>query len=143
MTCFYSNSPQETEEFAADLAKKLRKGTVIALFGGLGMGKTTFIRGFAKGLGIDCDVSSPTFAIVNEYRGVENSLFHFDMYRVNSWDDLYSTGFFDYIDEGEYVAVEWSENVENALPENTVKIIFENADGEDKRKINVLMEYEP
>lgn len=142
MQVFYSDSPQKTEDIAKQFAKKLKKGTVIAFFGGLGMGKTTFIRGMIKALEIECDVSSPTFAIVNEYRGKKNSLFHFDMYRINSWDDLYSSGFFDYIDEGEFVAVEWSENIENALPENTVKIIIEQADYENSRKITILADGE-
>lgn len=137
MKIYISNSPSETEEIAINLSKQLHKGTVIAFFGGLGMGKTTFIRGLAKGLEIDCDVSSPTFAIVNEYRGKKNSLFHFDMYRINSWEDLYSSGFFDYIDEGEFVAVEWSENIENALPENTVKITIEPYENDEQRKITV------
>lgn len=137
MKIYISNSPSETEEIAINLSKQLHKGTVIAFFGGLGMGKTTFIRGLAKGLEIDCDVSSPTFAIVNEYRGKKNSLFHFDMYRINSWEDLYSSGFFDYIDEGEFVAVEWSENIENALPKNTVKITIEPYENDEQRKITV------
>lgn len=134
----YSNSPQKTEEIAFEFSKKLKKGTVIAFFGGLGMGKTTFIRGLARGLDINCDISSPTFAIVNEYRGEKNSLFHFDMYRISSWDDLYSSGFFDYLDEGEFVAVEWSENIENALPDNTVKIIIESPNSDDTRKITIF-----
>lgn len=137
MKIIYSSSPQETELIAENLSKQLPKGTVLAFFGGLGMGKTTFIRGFVRGLGINCDVSSPTFAIVNEYRGDNNSLFHFDMYRVKSWDDLYSTGFFDYIDENEYIAVEWSENIENALPENAVKVYLESEDGNNIRKITI------
>ena len=137
MKIIYSSSPQETELIAENLSKQLPKGTVLTFFGGLGMGKTTFIRGFVRGLGINCDVSSPTFAIVNEYRGDNNSLFHFDMYRVKSWDDLYSTGFFDYIDENEYIAVEWSENIENALPENAVKVYLESEDGNNIRKITI------
>ena len=135
MQTFYSDSPKKTEDIAQEFAKTLKKGVVIAFYGGLGMGKTTFIRGLIKGLNIICDASSPTFAIVNEYRGELNSLFHFDMYRIRSWDDLYSSGFFDYIDENEFVAVEWSENIENALPDNTIKIIIEQGDDENFRKI--------
>lgn len=128
MKQFYSSSAKETMEFAENFAKTLKKGSVIAFFGGLGMGKTCFVSGLVKGLGINCDVSSPTFAIVNEYRGKQNSLFHFDMYRIESWDDLYTTGFFEYIEENEFIAVEWSENIENALPEDTIKIYFEKTD---------------
>lgn len=88
---------------------------MLALFGGLGMGKTAFVRGLAAGRGLEAEVSSPTFALVHEYGG-QPPLVHFDMYRVTGWDDLYSTGFFDYIDAGCILAVEWSENVEGALP---------------------------
>jgi len=136
MDVYFSTNQEETEQIAYQIAKKLKKGSVIAMFGGLGMGKTCFVRGLAKGLDIDCDVSSPTFAIVNEYRGTDNSLFHFDMYRVDSWDSLYSTGFFDFLDENEFMAIEWSENIENALPENSIIVTFER-DGENTRKITV------
>lgn len=118
---FISHSVKETEKIGSDLAKKLKAGDVIAFFGGLGMGKTAFIRGIAKGLDISDHVSSPTFALVHEYRG-KLPLYHFDMYRVNTWDDLYSTGFFDYLETGGICAVEWSENIEEALPEGTIKI---------------------
>lgn len=138
MQIFYSNSYIETEKIAQDFSKTLKKGSVIAFFGGLGMGKTTFIRGLCKGLMIDAEVSSPTFSLVNEYRGKENSLFHFDMYRISSWDDLYSTGFFDYLDENEFMAVEWSENIENALPKDTVRIVIEKCDDENSRKITIF-----
>ena len=112
-----TNSAQETEAFAARFAKTLRGPVVVAFFGGLGMGKTAFTRGLAKGLGITQEVSSPTFALVHEYHGDRNTLYHFDMYRVESWDDLYATGFFDFYETGGILAVEWSENIENALPE--------------------------
>lgn len=137
MTEYISHSQSETEKIAYDLAQKLEKGTVIAFFGDLGMGKTCFVRGLAEGLSIHCHVSSPTFAIVNEYRGENNSLFHFDMYRISSFDDLYSTGFFDYLDENEFIAVEWSENIENLLPENVIRIKIERYDDENSRKITV------
>ena len=136
MEVFYSSSQNETEQIAYNIARKLKKGSVVAMFGGLGMGKTCFVRGLARGLEIDCDVSSPTFAIVNEYRGSKNSLFHFDMYRVDSWDSLYSTGFFEFLDENEYMAIEWSENIENALPKDSVFVTFERTD-ENGRKITV------
>lgn len=116
-----THSAAETEEVGKKLAGQLAAGDVIAFFGGLGMGKTAFIRGIARGLDVIDHVSSPTFALVHEYRG-KLPLYHFDMYRVSSWDDLDSTGFFDYLEAGGVCAVEWSENIEEALPENTVRI---------------------
>lgn len=136
MQKFISSSAAETENFAASLAKEIKGTTVIAFFGGLGVGKTAFTRGLAKGMGIDADVSSPTFAIVNDYGG-KPPLVHFDMYKVESWDDLYSSGFFDYLDMGAVLAVEWSENIENALPENTVRVTIEKGQGENERIITV------
>ena len=131
-----TRSTQETEDFAAEIAKKLKGGTVVAFYGGLGMGKTAFTRGLAKGMGIDCHVSSPTFAIVNDYGG-NPPLVHFDMYKVESWDDLYSSGFFDYLDMGAVLAVEWSENIENALPDETVRVTIEKYEDENSRLITV------
>ena len=105
-----TRSAAETEALGAAVGRALTGGAVLALFGGLGMGKTAFVRGLAAGRGLEAEVSSPTFALV-----------HFDMYRVTGWDDLYSTGFFDYIDAGCILAVEWSENVEGALPEEALR----------------------
>ncbi len=136
MMTYKSCSVNDTESFAADLAKNLKPGTVLALFGGMGMGKTAFTRGLAKGLGIDAHVCSPTFAIVNDYGG-NPPLAHFDMYRVETWDDLYSTGFFDYIDNGYILSVEWSENIENALPPDAVRITIHRTENEDERIIDV------
>lgn len=133
---YKSYSVEDTEKFAYELAKKLKPGTVLALFGGMGMGKTAFTRGLAKGLGIDAHVCSPTFAIVNDYGG-NPPLAHFDMYRVDTWDDLYSTGFFDYIDSGYILSVEWSENIENALPPDAVKITIHRTENENERLIDV------
>ena len=128
MQKFFSKSYEETEEIAFRLAKTLKGTEIIAMFGGLGAGKTAFTRGLARGLGIEDGVSSPTFALVHEYEGKFN-LYHFDMYRINTFDDLYTTGFFDYMDNGVMV-IEWSENIENALPDNCVrvyiKVISEN-----------------
>lgn len=136
MITYFSESTRQTEEFAAKIAKHLSRGSVVAFYGGLGAGKTAFTSGLAKGLNIDCDVSSPTFAIVNDYGG-NPPLVHFDMYKVESWEDLYSSGFFDYLDMGAILAVEWSENIENALPEDTVRVTIEKGDSENSRIIKV------
>ncbi|MBQ1453623.1 MAG: tRNA (adenosine(37)-N6)-threonylcarbamoyltransferase complex ATPase subunit type 1 TsaE [Ruminococcus sp.] len=126
-----SDSAAETERIGERLAAKLNGDEVIALFGGLGMGKTAFTRGLARGLGVDDGVSSPTFALVNEYRG-KIPIYHFDMYRVQSWDDLYSTGFFDYIDNGVLV-IEWSENIEGALPDNALRVTISRGEHDEQR----------
>lgn len=137
---YKSCSPQQTEEIAAAFAKDLKGGTVVAFFGGLGMGKTAFVRGMAKGRGLTAEVSSPTFALVHEYGGTP-PLVHFDMYRVSGWEDLYSTGYFEYIDAGCILAVEWSENIEAALPEgNTVRVTI-TAEGETTRRITIEEEF--
>lgn len=141
MEIYLSNSPQETESIAENLAKTLKEGTVVAFRGDLGMGKTCFTRGLARGLGFDGEVTSPTFALINEYLGGRLPLYHYDMYRISSWEELYSSGFFEYIEEGGIVAAEWSENIENALPENTVYVIIEAID-EDKRKITICSKEE-
>lgn len=136
MQKFVTNSEKETTELGRKLAGKLTGGTVVAFFGGLGMGKTAFTRGMAQALCVKEDVSSPTFAIVNDYGG-NPPLYHFDMYRVESWDDLYSSGFFDYYENGGILAVEWSENIENALPENTVRVTFERGENDNQRVITI------
>lgn len=136
MEVYLSDSPRKTEEIAAQFAQKLTGGEVIAFRGNLGMGKTCFTRGLAEGLDFKGDVTSPTFALINEYIGGRLSLFHFDMYRISSWDELYSSGFFEYIEEGGIVVAEWSENIENALPQNTWYVEFELL-GESERKISI------
>lgn len=134
-----THSVQETERFAAAYAKHLKPGAVLAFSGGLGAGKTAFVRGLAKGLGVTGEVSSPTFALVHEYEG-SPALIHFDMYRVSTLDDLYTTGFFDYLDGENILAIEWSENIEAALPENAVRIRIE-AGNETER--HITLEGEP
>lgn len=136
MSVFTTKNYEETVALGERLGKKLKRGTVVALFGGLGMGKTAFTTGVAKGMGLNCAVSSPTFAIVNVY-GENSELCHFDMYRVSSWDDLYSTGFFDYIDMGSVLCVEWSENIENALPEDYVRVCIEKGENDSDRIIKI------
>ena len=128
-----SYSPEQTELFAEKLGDVLAGGETIAYFGGLGMGKTRFTAGLAKGMGITQDVSSPTFSLVHEYRG-DKTLYHFDMYRITTFEDLCSTGFFDYLDWGGVLAVEWSENIENALPEEKlIKIEILRGENDDSR----------
>lgn len=136
MEFFISNSPTDTENIGKTLGEKINRGVVIAFIGGLGMGKTCFTRGLASGLGSTDTVTSPTFALVNEYLSGRLPLYHFDMYRISGWEDLYSTGFFDYIDAGGILACEWSENIQNALPENTIFVEFERL-SDTKRKITI------
>lgn len=131
-----THSPAQTEEAGAALARELRAGDVVALFGGMGMGKTAFVRGMAAGLGLVAEVSSPTFALVQEYGG-NPPLVHFDMYRISGWDDLYATGFFEYLDAGAILVVEWSEHIENALPPEAIRIRFTRR-GETEREIRLL-----
>ena len=136
MLSFVSSSVSDTEAIAEKLGKSVKAGSVIAYFGGLGMGKTAFTRGLARGMGITADVASPTFAIVNDYGG-NPPLVHFDMYKVESWDDLYSSGFFDYLDMGAVLAVEWSENIKNALPDDAVRVTIRQGTSENERIITV------
>lgn len=135
----YTASCAETEALGASLAKALvaagKKTAFIALFGDLGVGKTAFVRGFVSVLS-PARVKSPTFAIVNEYRGGDLPLFHFDVYRIDGEDDLYSTGFYDYIDRG-YLLCEWSENIRFALPRERIEVLIEKTDGADGRKITI------
>ena len=114
---FITNSEEETERLGARLAVKLEPGAVIAFTGDLGAGKTAFTRGLARGLGIPDRVTSPTFTIVNEYEGGRLPLFHFDMYRLGSADELFDIGWEDYLARKGVCAVEWSENVSDALEE--------------------------
>ena len=132
---FYSNSPQDTELLGAALAKLLTPGTVIAYEGDLGAGKTAFTRGLAKGLGSNDPVTSPTYTIVNEYLGGRLPLFHFDMYRLRSAEDLWDIGWDDYLERGGVCAVEWSENVREAL-ESPIFVRIEKT-GDNTRSITI------
>ena len=132
---FETNSPEETEAIGAALGKIIKPGTVIAYRGDLGAGKTAFTRGLAKGLGCTEIVTSPTYTIVNEYLGGRIPLFHFDMYRLRSSDDLFDIGWEDYLDRGGVCAVEWSENVDDAM-EDALYITIEKL-GEDARRITI------
>ena len=134
---YLSHNEQETEALGQRLAAALSPGAVVAYRGGLGMGKTAFTRGLAKGLGYSGRVTSPTFTIVNEYRG-KIPLFHFDMYRLDSSDALFDIGWEDYLDRGGVCAVEWSENVADAMPEGTVYVtIRRSPEGENARIITI------
>lgn len=136
---YHSSSPEETEKIAEQLAETLKGGEVIAFKGGLGMGKTCFVRGLARGLGFKGETYSPTFALMNEYIGGRLAVYHFDMYRIDGWEDLYSTGYFDYRDSGGVLAVEWSENIEGALEKNTIYITFERT-GDNTRTVIISQE---
>ncbi len=130
---FITNSPAQTEAVGAALAQRLTPGTVIAYRGDLGAGKTAFTRGLAKGLGIAESVTSPTYTIVNEYTSGRLPLFHFDMYRLGSEEELFDIGWEDYLERGGVCAVEWSENVWDALEQPIIVTISRL--GEDSRKI--------
>lgn len=133
MIRFISNSENDTKNLAEKIAEKLNPNDFIALFGGMGMGKTTFTRHLAKALGFDGEASSPTFAIINEYNGGRLPVYHFDMYRIETFDDLYSTNFFEYCEMGGVVICEWSENIENVLPDNYIKISISQGENENQR----------
>lgn len=130
-----TGSPEETIAFAQKVGALLKGGEVIAYKGSMGAGKTTFTRGLAIGMGLPDEVTSPTFALVNEYRG-ELTLYHFDMYRIQSANDLETTGFYDYMSEKSVLAVEWSENIVQCLPKDVITITFVQT-GEDSREITV------
>lgn len=136
ISTFISHSPEETEQYAAEFAKTLRAGDTIAMYGGLGRGKTAFVRGLAKGLQSDSEVSSPTFALVHEYEG-RLPIFHFDMYRIHTMDDLYSTGFFDYLDMQGVVVIEWSENITDYLPDDVITIRIDSGETENERRFTI------
>lgn len=135
---FTTHSAAETEALGERLAARLTGGEVIAYTGDLGAGKTAFTRGLARGLGIADRVTSPTFTIVNEYEGGRLPLFHFDMYRLSSSDELYDIGWEDYLARGGVCAVEWSEIVSDALEENElIRVDIKNECGNDDRTITV------
>ena len=135
---YFSHSEQETEALGRALGAVLAPGTVLAYQGGLGMGKTAFTRGLAAGLGYKGRVTSPTFTIVNEYEGGRLPLFHFDMYRLPDADALFDIGWEDYLDRGGVCAVEWSEQVEEALPPETIWVTLSRGqEGDTARSITI------
>ena len=137
---YTSNSPEDTARIAAEIATQLRAGDIILYEGDMGAGKTTFTKGLAAALGITDPVTSPTFALVNEYAEGRLPLFHFDLYRIDSYDDLYAIGFLDYLDRGGVIAAEWSENIEGLEQElsgdsarTILKIRIEKSGGDERR----------
>ena len=126
-----THSVSETEALGERLAKCLSSGSVVALYGDLGAGKTALVRGMARGLGIEESVSSPTFTIVNEYPG-HPALFHFDLYRLKNAEELYAIGWEDYLDRDGICVVEWSENAPEAFPEDTVRVYLERLSETDR-----------
>ena len=131
-----SNSVEETEQIAADLAIHLPAGSIVAFTGDLGAGKTAFVRGMAKGLGITERVTSPTFTIVNEYEGEKGSLFHFDLYRLMDADELFDIGWEDYLCRNGICAVEWSERAPEFM-ENSISVDIKRGANDEQRIIEI------
>ena len=127
-----THSERETEDAGAAFAAGIPDGTVVAMYGELGAGKTAFVRGMARGMGLDCRVNSPTFTIVNEYLG-ERMLLHFDMYRLGGADELWDIGWDDYLERGAVCAVEWSENVAGAFTGDELTVRIEKLSDTDRR----------
>ena len=134
---YVSNSPAETEALGAALAGRLKPGAVVAFSGDLGAGKTAFVRGMARGLDICERVTSPTFTIVNEYEGGRLPLVHFDMYRLSSSDELFDIGWEDYLVRGGVCAVEWSENVSDALEGDCIRVDIRRGAHDNQRLIRI------
>ena len=134
--CYKTSSAEETIALGREIGRRLRGGDVIAYRGGLGAGKTTVTRGISDGMGLGDEVTSPTFALVNEYRkkDCKLSLIHFDMYRITSGEDLETTGFYEYMDEDAVLAVEWSENIEDELPEDCIRVSIKRL-SDDEREL--------
>ena len=135
MKIYNNSSEKETEKIGADFARELPAGSVVAMYGDLGAGKTAFVRGMARGMGIEAHVSSPTFTIVNEYPG-QRELIHFDMYRLSSSDELFDIGWEDYLNRGAVCAVEWSENVRDAFFGDEISVTIEKT-GDETRRITI------
>lgn len=134
---FITHSPEETRTLGGRLADALHGGEVIAFTGDLGAGKTAFVSGMAQALGVEERVTSPTFTIVNEYEGGRLPLFHFDMYRLGSADELFHIGWEDYLTRGGVCAVEWSENVEEAIEEDAIRVSITRGADENSRIITI------
>ena len=137
MSSYVTDSEEETQQLGERLAARLTPGAVIAFTGDLGAGKTAFTRGLARGLGIRERVTSPTFTIVNEYEGGRLPLFHFDMYRLGSSEELYDIGWEDYLARGGVCAVEWSENIDDALEHGAIRVDIRRGEQEGQRLIEI------
>ena len=135
---YITNGTGETEELGCQLGRVLEPGAVVAYTGDLGAGKTAFTRGIARGLEIPEQVTSPTFTIVNEYEGGRLPLFHFDMYRLGSSEELFDIGWDDYLARGGVCAVEWGENVEDALDDDAIRVEIRRGDQDDQRRITII-----
>ena len=136
---FHTNSPEETEKIASEFALTINNGKseFIAMYGDLGVGKTAFVRGLASVLSPGARVKSPTFTIVNEYKGGKVPFYHFDVYRIGDDDELYAMGFDDYVQNGICV-VEWSENIPDSIPSDAYKVTIERvSENENSRKIMI------
>ena len=134
---FVTHSREETEALGARLAGELDAGRVVAFTGDLGAGKTAFVSGMAWALGVEERVTSPTFTIVNEYEGGRLPLFHFDMYRLGSADELFHIGWEDYLARGGVCAVEWSENVSDALEGDVIVLEIRRGESDSQRVIEI------
>ncbi|OUN98887.1 tRNA (adenosine(37)-N6)-threonylcarbamoyltransferase complex ATPase subunit type 1 TsaE [Pseudoflavonifractor sp. An44] len=134
---YITHSPEETRALGRTLAQALQGGAVVAFTGDLGAGKTAFVSGMAEGLGIEERVTSPTFTIVNEYEGGRLPLFHFDMYRLGSADELFHIGWEDYLARNGVCAVEWSENVDEALDGDTIRVDISRGEDDNTRIITI------
>ena len=134
---YITHSPEETRALGRTLAQALQGGAVVAFTGDLGAGKTAFVSGMAEGLGIEERVTSPTFTIVNEYEGGRLPLFHFDMYRLGSADELFHIGWEDYLARDGVCAVEWSENVDEALDGDTIRVDISRGEDDNTRIITI------
>ena len=134
---FFTHSPEETEALGRWLGERLleRDGAFVALYGELGVGKTAFTRGLAAALGYTKPVKSPTYTILNEYRGGKIDIFHFDLYRIEDEDDLWAVGFWDRLDERGVVVCEWSERIPGATPEDAVRVTIARGEYDDDRII--------
>lgn len=138
---FSTKNEAETENLGFRLGKMLLPGDVVALNGELGAGKTHFTSGVAKSIGISSHITSPTYTIVNEYTGGEVLLMHFDTYRLTCGDDLYDIGFDDYLARNGIIIIEWAENVEDALPKNTIRVNIKRHDAEDENLRTVEIDF--
>lgn len=136
MKTYLSAGEADTVRIAREICEKIPRGTAVAFTGSMGMGKTAFVRGALAAFGNTAFVSSPTFALVHDYGG-DPHIYHFDMYRVHDADDLYSTGFFDYLDGDSVLFIEWSENITDSLPEQTVFVDIRQGNTENERIITV------